>query len=81
MVPKDLETDLKYESYAGPFFSKTKRCTILNDISFESPKHKLSKMVKQIFLHCLETRAGTGSNFRVSGFAGSGFARTGFFGF
>ena len=29
----------------------------------------------------VKTRAGTGSNFRVSGFAGSGFARTGFFGF
>ena len=29
----------------------------------------------------VSSRAGTGSNFRVSGFAGSGFARTGFFGF
>ena len=26
----------------------------MNNISFESPKHKLSKIVKQIFLRCLE---------------------------
>ena len=50
-----LETDLKNESCVGPFFSKTKLCTILSKILFESPKHKLSKMVKQIFLGCLES--------------------------
>ena len=60
------------------FFKWTRSKLLLTDFLISK---LFSSARTKIYIIWVIGRAGTGSNFRVSGFAGSGFARTGFFGF